>query len=439
MGNNQSAMFDPLPRNRMLWPVLMACMLLGAVVIAGQARADVLTDIAHLFPTSPRTYVQASALLRELDETSPLLTLASIGQSHGGRDIWLATVTDPDYSSQDKIRLFIIARQHGNEPAGTTAALGLLEHLARATSPVERALLAQFQISVVPIANPDGAVSSRRANGHNVDLNRDWGKFTQPETKAIRVAVRRRMAHAVVDLHELPAHSTKRSYQENFIETIGAHGSLPAILCDNTVAASHNISYWMSKYSYPLNVYYDYPGESLRMCHRYWGLSEGRLAFLCETKTGRGRSLGQRAGFHVLAILGIINHLGRQQSPALQAAVPELDRPAGPAEAVASSPPLETPLRRSLGLEPYSGADGPQVLVRTQVEGTAGFGFVMIKLNGTTKALTNERNGRCVLNTGNLAAGAYAISAEVYNAGGTVLVAQQATLNLPLTDLQVAE
>ncbi len=423
-----------LHTKRMLLTGLWVWMLVGAAGTGGEARADVLAEIARLFPASPRSYAQASELLRDIDSASALLSRESLGQSHQGRDIWLATVTDPNYPSDGKIRLFIIARQHGTEYAGTTAALGLLEHLARAPAGVERELLRHFEISVVSIANPDGAVGGRRTNGKHVDLNRDWGKFSQPETRAIQAAICARRPHAVVDLHELPANSSKRSYRENFVETIGAHDSLSQILCDNTVASSRNIAHWMSKYSYPLSVYYDYPGDSLTMCHRYWGLSQGLPSFLCESKTGGARSLQQRAGFHVLAILGIINYLGRQQlGPAPVAVAIAEETPAG------SPQPLCRPLQLSLRLEPHTSADGAQVVVCTEVEGEGSFGFVTVRVNGVTKALTNQRKGRYLLDADTLTLKQHHIAADICDEYGTVLASQQTTLSLPLADLQVAQ
>ncbi len=427
------------PGNRRLPAVVVACVVVSAVATAGWAQTDVLTQIARQFPASPRSYAQVGQLLRELSEASPLLTCQSIGQSHNGRDIWLVTATDPRYPAARKTRLFIIARQHGNEPAGTTAVLGLLGHLARAPSATERELLRRVEITAVPVANPDGAVAGRRTNGQRVDLNRDWGKFTQPETQAIRAAIYRGMPHAIVDLHELPATSSRRSYRENFIETIGAHGNLPEALCGHTVAASHNISFWMSKYSYPLNVYYDYPGDSPRLCHRYWGLREGFVSFLCESKTGPGHGLTQRAGFHVLATLGIINYLGRLQLGAsgLPISPPHYSPPPAPA-AMPSAPPLR-PLQVSIRLEPATSADTGRVVVCSQVEGTGRFGFVQISVNGVTRALTNQRDGRYLLDTDALPGGQHVVTAELCDEHGGVLASQRTTLSLPPSEVQVAK
>jgi len=408
---------------------------LAAVTVQGGAKTGTLSQIAGFFPAQPRSYQQVGQLLSQLDRTSAIVTVKTIGRSHNNRSIWLATATNPDYPSDNKIRLFIIARQHGTECAGTTATLAFVQYLAHPPSTALAQLLRYFEINVVPVANPDGCVAGHRTNGQQVDLNRDWGKFTQPETQAIRAAIIHRQPHAVLDLHELPASSRNPSYAENFIETIGNYDSLPALLCANTVAASRNISYWLKGYGYPLNVYYDYPGDSLALCHRYWGLSQGIPSFLCESKTGAGRSLQERAGFHVLAILGIVNYLGRQQLA-----------PAGAGSEVVSTAqppqptPPEIPLTLTIRLQPAVNGDKDMNLaVHTQVEGSGQFGFVTVDMDGITKLLTTQRSGRYLLDTSRLSSGEHYINAELCSESGAPLSAQQATFTVPLAAVQVAE
>ena len=415
--------------------LLLACVLWSAPAQPGWASSDSLRQISALIPSDSRSYSQITQLLGQLNHTSSLVTVESLGQSHQGRPIWLVTATDPNYPSDEKIRLFIIARQHGTECAGTTATLALVQYLADSYSTVPAQLLRYFEISVVPVANPDGCIAGRRTNAQHVDLNRDWGKFTQPETQAIRAAITHRQPHAVLDLHELPEASRKLSYSENFIETIGSHDSLPTLLCANTIAASRNISYWMKGYGYPLNVYYDYPGDSLALCHRYWGLSQGIPSFLCESKTGTGRSLHERAGFHVLAILGIINYLGRQHlAPA--GASSEVVATAQPPQ----PPPTQIPLTLTVRLEPATNGDhNTDLAVFTQVEGSGQFGFVTVKVDGTTKLLTTQRGERYLLNTSRLDSGQHYISVELHSESGEWLSTQQETFTIPLSDIQVAK
>jgi predicted deacylase len=59
---------------------------------------------------------------------------------------------------------------------------------------------------IVPLANPDGFVMGHwRHNLGGVDLNRDWGPFTQPETRALSAAITAEAARgpilAVIDFH----------------------------------------------------------------------------------------------------------------------------------------------------------------------------------------------------------------------------------------------
>ena len=54
-------------------------------------------------------------------------------------------------------------------------------------SELASAYRARFETLVVPLLNPDGVVEGHWRHGTGgVDLNRDWGPFTQPETALMR-------------------------------------------------------------------------------------------------------------------------------------------------------------------------------------------------------------------------------------------------------------
>lgn len=107
----------------------------------------------------------------------------------------------------DATRLHVIAaRQHPPETGGAAAfdafAAHLLDSLDSRSCPSDAILFA-------PIVNPDGIVRGHwRTNAGLVDLNRDWGRFAQPETRAVGTAMVD-AARAATIVSVLDFHSTR--------------------------------------------------------------------------------------------------------------------------------------------------------------------------------------------------------------------------------------
>ncbi len=101
-----------------------------------------------------------------------------IGTSHDGRAIPAIRLGRADAPKL----VVLLGRQHPPEVTGAIAMETFIGVLA------ERAdTLGDVQVLVVPMLNPDGVTRGHwRANRGAVDLNRDWGVFTQPETRAIK-------------------------------------------------------------------------------------------------------------------------------------------------------------------------------------------------------------------------------------------------------------
>lgn len=104
----------------------------------------------------------------------------TIGHSHDGRAIEALRI-----GRADAARLVILlGRQHPPEVTGAIAMQAFVDDL------VARAAvggLGDVQFLIVPMLNPDGTARGHwRANRGSVDLNRDWGDFSQPETRAVK-------------------------------------------------------------------------------------------------------------------------------------------------------------------------------------------------------------------------------------------------------------
>jgi murein endopeptidase len=99
-----------------------------------------------------------------------------LGRSREGRPIHAYRLGNPAAR-----KLLVVGTVHGDEPAG----LRVTRRLLRAPPPL------RAEIWVVPDLNPDGRARGSRVNAAGADLNRDFGRFSQPETQIARALIRR--------------------------------------------------------------------------------------------------------------------------------------------------------------------------------------------------------------------------------------------------------
>lgn len=106
--------------------------------------------------------------------------------------------------------ILLLATIHGNESAGTPLLRALANHLGRSPE-----LLHDRRVVLIPILNPDGYHRRSRYNANGVDLNRNfpasnrkatkrYGKsaLSEPESRALAVAIRRFHPDRIVTLHQ---------------------------------------------------------------------------------------------------------------------------------------------------------------------------------------------------------------------------------------------
>ncbi len=81
--------------------------------------------------------------------------------------------------------ILLLGRQHPPELTGAHAYQDFVEWLFK-DERLSKHFLAKYRVVLVPMVNPDGVeLGHWRMNRGGMDLNRDWGPFTQPETRAI--------------------------------------------------------------------------------------------------------------------------------------------------------------------------------------------------------------------------------------------------------------
>lgn len=104
--------------------------------------------------------------------------------------------------------ILLLGGQHPPEVPGTLGLRAFLETLAAEGG----SLLETHRVLVAPELNPDGVEGGYwRLNTGLVDLNRDWGPFTQPETQAVRAEIDRQLEAGHRPVLMLDFHATRRN------------------------------------------------------------------------------------------------------------------------------------------------------------------------------------------------------------------------------------
>jgi len=151
------------------------------------------------------SHEELMAFVSALQARSGGFTLRIVGASKEGRAIPLLvfgstkTETPAAMLKSGKPTVLIVAQQHGNEPAGSEAALVVAARLAEGDL---KPLLDRINVLIVPRANPDGADAFVRDTSVHIDMNRDHLLLRTSEARAIALVAREYQPDVVIDAHE---------------------------------------------------------------------------------------------------------------------------------------------------------------------------------------------------------------------------------------------
>ncbi len=166
-----------------------------------------------LDPDRPVTWIAAQELTTDAwyrDWLLPLdalqdVTVEMFGSSAAGRPLLVAR------TPARREVVLLLGRQHPPEVTGALAMRVFLQTVF-GDAPLARRFRERFQVVAAPLMNPDGVARGHwRHNLNGVDLNRDWGPFTQPETAAFRRLLATLERDGSEPVLMLDFHSTRRS------------------------------------------------------------------------------------------------------------------------------------------------------------------------------------------------------------------------------------
>lgn len=156
--------------------------------------------------------------LHRLKETRHC-TVRSLGKSAQGRDIPLATVTDPAVADENKEVCILLAGEHGDEKSGPTSMLRLADWLVGGDALAAQVRRTQI-VHIVPAVNVDGYEIDRGFTAQDVDLYVAFSVTeapTAPEAKAVWDLVEETVPDAFVNLHGGRFEDTRRPFLNNTV------------------------------------------------------------------------------------------------------------------------------------------------------------------------------------------------------------------------------
>jgi len=282
-------------------------------------------------------YSEIAPRLREIETNSNRVKVDVIGQSAGGRDLFLVTLSAPeamgrlgryqairntmlkdpekaqemiDKFGDFKVPFFINGSIHGNEYPGTDAAIRLIETLAYDDSEEVRAILDNVILLVNVVQNPDGRVLGTRRNANNFDINRDFFTQSQPESQITARIFAEWNPMVVLDLHGFvnpmliepctPPHNPNYEYDLYIKWALAQAETMETELVAQTDETTALIPYrdfglgwddWPPSYTPMFAMYHGAYGHTLETPHRdergvdaHYAAVWGALKFVVENK-----------------------------------------------------------------------------------------------------------------------------------------------------------
>lgn len=139
-------------------------------------------------------YLPPQRLEQVLTKLNEEVRCRTVGESVGQRPIYAIEL------GKGPVRVLIWSQMHGNESTTTRALLDFLMAYAKDAQIKER--LSRLSICILPMLNPDGALAYTRENANEIDLNRDAGARSEPETRVLFSVFETFKPHYCFNLHD---------------------------------------------------------------------------------------------------------------------------------------------------------------------------------------------------------------------------------------------
>ncbi len=142
-----------------------------------------------LMATSDTLLVSAQELMSSADNykwEDSLAKLPSVEKYTIGKSVLGKPINALSIGEKGKRLIVVLSRQHPPEVTGYLAMQAFIKTITLNTE-LAKKFRKQYEVILIPMVNPDGVDEGNwRHSTAGVDLNRDWVDFIQPETRAVR-------------------------------------------------------------------------------------------------------------------------------------------------------------------------------------------------------------------------------------------------------------
>lgn len=124
-------------------------------------------------------YIHTKNIELLLENLPSIFKVDTIGKSVNDENIFSVTI------GTGKKKVLMWSQMHGNESTTTKALFDIFNFLNDSNA-LSSTIINNCTLKIIPILNPDGALTYKRFNTNNIDLNRDAQDLSQPESIALR-------------------------------------------------------------------------------------------------------------------------------------------------------------------------------------------------------------------------------------------------------------
>ncbi|KIL87197.1 hypothetical protein FAVG1_09752 [Fusarium avenaceum] len=178
----------------------------------------------------PTDDIELDYFIRNLAQKHDWMSYKSAAfQSEEGRAIPYVFLSLPSSnSSSDKLRIYLQAAIHGNEPAADESVLAFLGKMDAEPS-WAKSILEKMDIKILPRYNVDGVAYFQRQLASNLDPNREHIKLMRGQSRVIKRLISEWNPHIAIDMHEFTAPTIYGGHYQHASDSLISGGINPNI------------------------------------------------------------------------------------------------------------------------------------------------------------------------------------------------------------------